>query len=174
MFARAAGREVIDDGLEVFEHARAVRPEVGTVRLLLARRQHRHGCLVGMQHAVTKHLVLECVHQGLQLHAAGSDPLGQRGARQRHASPGEDALLPVQRHVIGILGHENLSQQARGGDALVDHLRGNRCLNQGLATGAGPLAADVALDREHTRRVVELLAHVLADALERAAAGTGR
>ena len=34
----------------------------------------------------------------------------------------------------------------------------------------GPLAADVALDREHARGVVELLAHVLADALHRAAA----
>ena len=115
VFARAAGREVIDDGLEVFKCARAVRPEVGAVRLLLARRHHRHGCLVGMQHAVAQHLVLECVHQGLQLHAAGSDPLGQCRARQRHACPRKDAFLPVQRQVVGVLGHQHLSQKAPGG-----------------------------------------------------------
>ena len=49
-------------------------------------------------------------------------------------------------------------------------LRGHRRLGQGLAFAADPLAPDVALDREDARRVVELFADVLADALQSAAA----
>ena len=43
-------------------------------------------------------------------------------------------------------------------------------LAQRLALHTRPFAADVALDVNHTRRVVELFAHVLADALHRASA----
>ena len=98
----------------------------------------------------------------------------QRRAGNRHAGALEDVLLPVQRQVIEELGHQHLGQQAGGGDALVDDVWRHRGLHQLLATGAGPLATHVAFHREHARLVVQLLGHVLADALHRAAAAAGR
>lgn len=56
------------------------------------------------------------------------------------------------------------------GDAFINDLRGNRCLNQGFAFIADPLATDMPLNAEHARRVVELFTDVFADALEGAAA----
>ena len=79
-------------------------------------------------------------------------------------------FLPIQRLMIGILGHQHLRQQSRRGQAFVDDLGRHRRLDQRLALRAGPFAADVALDLEHSGNVVELLADVLADALQRAAA----
>ena len=46
----------------------------------------------------------------------------------------------------------------------------NGCLDQYLAAAAHPLAADVALDGEHARLVVQLLGHVFAHALHGLAA----
>ncbi len=57
---------------------------------------------------------------------------------------------------------------------LVDHVGRHRCLHDALAALADPLAADMALDGEHARLVVQLLGHVLADALHGLAATTAR
>ena len=76
--------------------------------------------------------------------------------------------------MIRILRHQHLCEQPRRRDALVDHLRRHRCLDQCLALHARPLAAHMPLDLEHTRRVVELLADVLADALQLTAAVADR
>ena len=74
---------------------------------------------------------------------------------------------------IGVLGDQHLGQQARGGDALLDHMRCNWSLGDGLALGAGPLATNVALHCEHTGHIVELLGHVFSDALHQATALAG-
>jgi hypothetical protein len=50
---------------------------------------------------------------------------------------------------------------------------GHRRLHQGFALGAGAGAANVTFDRKGTRRVVELLGNLFADALHLAAAGAG-
>src|ERR1700683_2170784 len=50
--------------------------------------------------------------------------------------------------------------------SLVDDVRRHGRLDQPLATATDPLAADVPLHLKDARRVVELLAHILADALE--------
>lgn len=57
-------------------------------------------------------------------------------------------FLAVQRRVVLVLGHQDLGQQARGRGALVDDVRQHGGLHQGVALGADPLAADLALDRE--------------------------
>lgn len=72
-----------------------------------------------------------------------------------------------------MLGHQHLGEQGRRGDALVDHRRGNRGLHQRAARRAAPLAANVALHGEHTRRVVEFLCDILAHPLQRLAAAAG-
>src|SRR5690554_7469657 len=68
--------------------------------------------------------------------------------------------------MVGVLGHQHLSEQAGGGDALVDYLRWYWCLDQCLALGAGPLAPDVPFHGELARHVIELFTDVLANALE--------
>ena len=73
-----------------------------------------------------------------------------------------------------MLGHQHVGQQARRRNSLVNDLGGNRGLCQRTAVAARPLAAHMVLHGEHARRVVQLLADVLAHALQRAAAGTGR
>src|SRR5206468_4784781 len=60
-------------------------------------------------------------------------------------------------------------KRARFRYAFVCPLRRHRRLDQGLALRTGPFAANVALNVEHAGGVVELLAHILADALQRAA-----
>ena len=56
--------------------------------------------------------------QRLQQLAALADPVGERGAIQIDAFAGVDLALPVQRQVIGILGHQHMreqpNQQSRG------------------------------------------------------------
>ncbi len=58
--------------------------------------------------------------------------------------------------------------------ALVDHLRRYGCLGQRFAVIADPLATDVTLDADRARGVVQLLGHIFANALERAATAAGR
>ena len=72
--------------------------------------------------------------------------------------------------VIQVFRDQHLRKQARRRDPLVDDVRRHRRLQQPLAGTADPLAADVSLDLEHAGGVVELLAYVLADALQAAAA----
>jgi len=71
--------------------------------------------------------------------------------------------------MVSELGHHYMGQQACGGDAFVDDLCRNRCLDQGFASSAGPFATYMLLDREHTWRVIELLADIFTDALKLAA-----
>lgn len=68
---------------------------------------------------------------------------------------------------------QQVGQQADRGDALVDNVGRPRCLHDALAALADPLATDMALDGEHARLVVELIGHVLADALYGLAATAG-
>ena len=62
-----------------------------------------------------------------------------------------------------------MSQQACGRDTFVDHLSRNRSLDQCFALAAGPFSTHMLFDGKYARRVIELLAHVLADALKLAA-----
>ena len=171
MLACAARAEVVDHCLERRKRGGAVGPDVRPVGLLLARSQHLHRCFIRVDNRLGQHGFLQCIDQRLQLHAGLADPLRQRRAWDRQAGTTEDLLLPIQRQVVSELGHHHMSQQAGGGDAFVDDLGRHRRLDQCFALPTGPLAPHVLLDGEHAGRVVQLLADVLADALELAAAG---
>ena len=75
--------------------------------------------------------------------------------------------------MIEELGDEHLGQQPGCRDALVDDVWCHGRLHERLALGARPLAANMALDGEHAGRVVQLLGHVFANALECAATTAG-
>src|ERR1700680_1093374 len=72
--------------------------------------------------------------------------------------------------MIQVFRDEHLGEQARGRDALVDDGRRHGRLDQPLAAATDPLAADVPLYLKDPWRVIELLAHILADALKPTAA----
>ncbi|VWD65465.1 hypothetical protein BCO71033_07389 [Burkholderia contaminans] len=92
--------EVVDHRLQSLEGTRAIRPEIRALRLAFAGAEHRHRCLIGMQHSVLQNLLLERIHQRLQLHTARANPLGERRARNRQAGAFKDAFLSVQRNMI--------------------------------------------------------------------------
>ena len=175
ILARTRLGKVVDDGFDVLEGPRAVRPQVRAVCLAVARFEHRHRCLVGVEHLVRQDNAPQRIDDWLQLDPAHAHPLAQRRARDREAGPPEDRLLAVQGKVVRKLGHHYLGKQPWGGHPLVDHLGRHRRLDKRLALGTRPLAADVTLDREDPGFVGELLRDVLADALHRAtAAAVGR
>ena len=72
--------------------------------------------------------------------------------------------------MVSKLGNHDVCKEARSRDAFINNLRRNRCLDQRFAVIADPLATDMAFDGEYAGRVVQLLANVLTDALEGAAA----
>lgn len=72
--------------------------------------------------------------------------------------------------MVGILGHQHLREQGRSRDTFVYHRCGHRRLHQRAACRTRPLATHVPLHGEHAGGVVQLLADVLAYALEGAAA----
>jgi len=79
-------------------------------------------------------------------HTAGADPLRQGRSGDGQAGPGKNLFLTIQRQVVAVLGDHHLDQQAGRGDAFVDDLHRNRCLDQRFALIADPLARDVTLD----------------------------
>jgi len=166
--------EVEHHRVDVVPGRGAVAPQVRPVRLAQSRLEHGNWRFIGMQHTPAEQVFAHGLYQRRQLHPDGADPLGLRRARHGEAGPSEDALLPIQRLMIDVLGHRDVGHQPSGGDAFVDDVRGHGHLDQRLAPGAGPLATHMTLHRERTGRVVELLGHVLADALERAAATARR
>ena len=124
-----------------------------------------------MDHRLLQDELAQRLGNGGQSHAAGAHPLRHARARDVHARARINLGLPVQRQVIVVLGDDHLREQARRGNALVDDLRRQRCGLNGLAAGTRIFASDVAQHEELGRHAVELLAHVLANALQRLAAG---
>jgi|GEM_PF-3647695 hypothetical protein len=70
---------------------------------LLARGQHVDRGFIGMQNVVFQQGVSQRIHQGLQLHTAGTHPFSQSGARDFEAGTAEDTFLAVQRQMVGVL-----------------------------------------------------------------------
>jgi hypothetical protein len=95
-----------------------------------------------------EHLARQRIHQRLELHAALAQPGRERGSRDHVAGALEDGLLPVQRQMVEVLGHQHLGQQPRRRQPLVDDVRGYRRLDNLLAAAAHPGAAHVALNAE--------------------------
>ncbi|VVN33050.1 hypothetical protein PS631_05026 [Pseudomonas fluorescens] len=138
---------------------------------LLAWRKHLNRCFVSVNHALLQHRFTQSIDQWLESHTGLSDPLGQGRASDCQPGATKDFLLPVERQVIGELGHHHVGQQACGWNTFVDDLRGHWRLSQSFALTAGPLATHMLLDRDHAWRVIQLFADIFADALKLAATG---
>jgi len=111
MLTCTAWAEVIDHCLEVGEGCGAVCPDVSPVGFLLARGQHLHGGFVGVDHALRQYRLAQGVDLWLELYAGLSDPLRQCRTRDSQTSTAKDLLLPVQRQMIGVFGHHDMSHR---------------------------------------------------------------
>lgn len=172
VFVRAALGQIVDHGLEIIVSGAGIYPQVGAMRagFVLSVLEHLQCGLVGVQDVAPHQLGLQGTDQRLQLHAALTHPVAERGDGQRHALPGVDALQAVQGQVIAELGHQHMGQQPWGGDALVDDVRRHLLLGDALALAEQPAAPQVVLDREDAGHVCEFLGSVFTDAFEPAAA----
>ena len=77
MAASARFGEVEHDCLHGAHAGAAVTPQVGPMRLAIARLEHCHWRFVGMQDGLPQQLLTQCIDQRLQLHTAHADPLSQ-------------------------------------------------------------------------------------------------
>ena len=163
-------RRVVEDDARMVGVADVV-PEPAVAMAAPRLVAHRHRGVVGVQHLRLQHPVLEQLPQGCQQLGARRHPVAHRRARQLAPEPLEALLAAMQRNVILILVDDDLGQQARPRQALVDRLR--RLGGDGhvaFAALAGVLDA-LVLDDEHLGRlVVVLLGRLDADLLTLVAA----
>lgn len=172
MLAGPAEAEVVNYSRGFAKRAGGVSPNVGTMGFLGARQEHLHRRFINVNDRPFKPHFAQRIDQGLQLHTAGANPLGEGRTRGTQAGAAEHGFLTIQRQMVSKLRNHDVGQQARSRDALVDYLRRHRSLDQCFATVADPLATDMALHGEHARCVIKLLADIFTDAFERAATGT--
>ncbi len=125
---------------------------------------HRHSSVVGVQHLGSQHMVLQQFPQRLQLLGASRHPVAHGRTRQRRPQPLETLFGAMERQVILIFVGDDLGQQPRAGQALVNRLR--RLGGQDdvlLAAFAGVLDLLVRNDEHLGRFVVVLLGGLDAD-----------
>ena len=101
VLARAAIGKVKDNGRDRIVGCGAIAPQISTVRFALARAEHRDWGLINVQHLTAQECGLHGLDQRHQGHAHATHPLGRRGAGDRKARAGKDAL--VQREAIELL-----------------------------------------------------------------------
>jgi hypothetical protein len=94
--------------------------------------------------------------------AGDADPTGQQCAVQIDAIACIDHRLPIQRQVIGKLGHQTMRQQARAGQATFDRTARRWRLDDRVAAAARQFGTHVTDHAEAGRHIFQLLGHVLA------------
>jgi hypothetical protein len=98
-------------------------------------------------------------------------PVGQRRSVRRDTLPGVDLSLAVQRQVVGIFRHQDLSDRGFRWHAAFDQSRGRRSLHDNIfATPVGVFRTGGDEHSELGRHDVQPLALVLADPVQLALA----
>jgi hypothetical protein len=113
--------------------------------------------------------------QRTQVPGSMADPVRQRGAIQIDALAGVNLGLPVQRQMIGILGHQHLGDRGLGRQSAFDQPGRDRHLRDAIfAAPAGVFGPPCDEHPELRRHQVQPLALVLADPVQFSlATGTG-
>ena len=78
-------------GRSVIAH---IGPEAAGFGLAVARREHRHGRIVGVQLAAGQNMLLNRVYERVKQIACSAYPAGQRGARDLNTLAGVNLRLP--------------------------------------------------------------------------------
>ena len=134
--------------------------------------EYRHRRVVGVEHPGAKHRLDQTGVQRPQQLGRVAHPVAERRPRQLHALTLEDAFQAIERQVIRVLAGDDVRQQPRPRQTLVDRLR--RFIGDGdvlLAVLAGVLGALMDDDEQRGWLVVELFAGLDTDRLARLLAG---
>jgi hypothetical protein len=116
------------------------------------------------------HISTNDIRQRLQQCGGLANPRGQGGTVEFNAGTQIDSCLPVQRHMVGVLGNYHLCQQAGCGHAACDRARRRRFLDDLRTTAAAQPGAHVADHPEVPRHVVQHLGGVFTQLAQPAAA----
>lgn len=135
------------------------RPTDSHGGLLVTRTQHGQRCFIGVKNLFAQHFS-----------AQRNPPIPTQAPR---VEIGNDKRtrpkILICRYkgggMIGIPGHQRLSQQCCSGNAFLNHLGRERCLNQCLTARTSPLPANMTFDAECAWRIVKFLTDILANAL---------
>src|SRR5579863_1204643 len=150
-----------------------VGPESTGLGLAVARCKHRHGGVVGVQLAASKHVLADRVHEWAEQIAGCPNPAGQCGARDIHALTGVNLRLPIQGQVVSELGNDDVGQKTGPGEAALDGTRWRRCFNHSIATRASELRPHMSNHAEAVRNILQLFGNILTELPQlRAAIGT--
>ena len=107
----------------------------------------------------------------LQMPGSPAGPMGKRRPIDFNALARIDLRLPIKRRMIGIFRDEHMSNGRFGRNAALDQPRRGRRLHDPALAGAARIFGSP--DHEHPelrRHDIELLAHILADAMQLTAA----
>ncbi len=112
---------------------------------------------------------------GAQMERGPPDPVGERRAVEPHALTRVDLRLAIKRQVIGVFGNQHVRHHRLGRQAALDEARRRRRLDDDiLAAAAGVFRPAHDEHVELRGNDVELLAHVLADPVQRPLAARTR
>ena len=149
-----------------------VGPQPAGLGLAGAWREHRHRGIVDMQSVAGQHVGRQGVDQRLQRRRCGSDPAAQGGGLQAHPRAGKDLGLTIERQVIVIFRHDNMSEQPRPGATAGDRVVGCWRRHHRVTNPARQFLSNVPDDLEAARHVIECLGHLVGD-LAQCATTTG-
>lgn len=114
MLALAVGRVAIPHRRRRAAAGRAVIAHVGpqAARLGAAapRIEHRHRGVVGVNLVAANHVAANGSRQGCEQPCGLAHPIGERGPLELNAGTPVDALLAIQRAVVGVLGDHHLGE----------------------------------------------------------------
>ena len=147
-----------------------IHPQPPGARAPATRSKHRQGRIVGVDLLARSNVARQRLHQRVEQIRRAGHPVGKGGTFQPHALARVDRTLSVQRQVVAVLGGEHMGEQPGAGQAAHDRAAGGGRLHDGLAPAAGEFRAHVAHHPEAGRDVLQLFGHVLAQALQSAAA----
>jgi hypothetical protein len=120
-----------------------IGPQASRLGLALARRQHRHRRVVGVQFAGGRHVATHRFHQRFQQPTACAYPVGHRRALQFHTLTRVDLRLPIKRLMITVLRDQHMRQQSRPRQAALDRATWRFRLHDAVALRAVQLRAHV-------------------------------
>jgi hypothetical protein len=136
----------------------------------LARREHRHWRVVGMELIRAQDVPAHRIDQGTQQGRRFAHPVGQGRTRQLNARAGINLGLAIERQVVRSLRDQDVRQQPRTGQASRDRTARRRRLHDLVAAAAGLFGPEVTDDAKVGGNVLQPLRNVLAQRFERTAA----
>ena len=97
-----------------------IGPEPPGLGLAAPGLEHGHRGVVAVQVGARHDVARERLDQGIEERGGATDAVSERRALERHPLAGLDLRLPIQRQMTGILGDQDVGEQAWTGQSACD------------------------------------------------------